>query len=313
LFGKTLAFGACGIKIGFCSLSPDTQGVAGFFQRGDAGAGGGGELVECSLVVGAHAGDLVGCGGLGVVRAYDGGGLGLAASGGILLGLFRSGGGVGDQAASFGAGGGDVMFRAGAGLLDVGYGVGADLAYLFCGSGADFREFALKLIHASDGLRGGGVGLLAVGACLVPLGLGVPAALDFFGKSGFGGGNSLVSARAGGVHLGFGRFDVACGAQLGDGAGQGVGMLGSELFQDVDEFSGTGDAERDGLSAGFLGTLATRLGLPPAALAVGGKRVVVRVVAVFGLGAAVTARCGGGLVAIGIRAVWGSGEFRLSA
>jgi len=53
LFGKALVFGARGVKVGFCPFSADTQSVAGLFQRGDAGAGGGGELVECALVVGA--------------------------------------------------------------------------------------------------------------------------------------------------------------------------------------------------------------------------------------------------------------------
>jgi hypothetical protein len=54
-------------------------------------------------------GDLVGCGVLGVVGPDDGGGLGLAGSGGVLLGLFCSGGGVGDQAGGVGAGDTDVM------------------------------------------------------------------------------------------------------------------------------------------------------------------------------------------------------------
>ena len=69
LFGKSLVFDACGVEVGFCSFGADAQGVAGLFQRGDAGVGGGGELVEFALVVGADAGDLVGCGGLGVVGA----------------------------------------------------------------------------------------------------------------------------------------------------------------------------------------------------------------------------------------------------
>ena len=84
-------------------------------------------------------------------------------------------------------------------------------------------------------------------------------------------------------------------------------MLGGELFQGADEFGGAGQAEGDGLAAGFLGALAAGLGFPPAAFAVGGQRVVVRVVAVFGLGAAVAAGRGWGLVAAGVGAVLGGG------
>jgi hypothetical protein len=57
-------------------------------------------------------------------------------------------------------------------------------------------------------------------------------------------------------------------------------VLGGELFQGEHELGGAGDAERDGLPAGFLGALAAGLGLLPAALAMGGQRVVGRVVAV---------------------------------
>lgn len=53
-------------------------------------------------------------------------------------------------------------------------------------------------------LGGGVVGLLAAALCGVALGLGVPAALDFFGKAGFGDGNALVGVGAGGIYLGFG-------------------------------------------------------------------------------------------------------------
>jgi hypothetical protein len=45
LFGKALVFGACGVEVAFCPLGTDAQRVAGFFQGGNAGAGGGGELV----------------------------------------------------------------------------------------------------------------------------------------------------------------------------------------------------------------------------------------------------------------------------
>ncbi|MGH3125927.1 MAG: hypothetical protein ACRDND_33535, partial [Streptosporangiaceae bacterium] len=41
------------------------------------GGGGGSELVQCALVVGADAGGLIGRGGLSVVGARDGGNLGL--------------------------------------------------------------------------------------------------------------------------------------------------------------------------------------------------------------------------------------------
>jgi hypothetical protein len=40
--------------------------------------------------------------------------------------------------------------------------------------------------------------------CVVAFGRGVPAALDLFGEAGFGGGDALVGAGAGGVYLGFG-------------------------------------------------------------------------------------------------------------
>ena len=120
-------------------------------------------------------------------------------------------------------------------------------------------------------MRGGVVGLLAFGPCGIALGLGVPAALDFFGKPGFCRGNALVGASPRGVHLGLSRFDVADRAQLADSAGEGVGVLGGQLLQRVDEFGGPGDAERDRLSAAFLAALAAGLGVPAAALAVGGQ------------------------------------------
>jgi hypothetical protein len=56
LFGEAVVFGAGGVEVGFCPLGADAQGVAGFFQGGDAGVGGVGELVECVLVVGEDAG-----------------------------------------------------------------------------------------------------------------------------------------------------------------------------------------------------------------------------------------------------------------
>jgi hypothetical protein len=59
------------------------------------------------------------------------------------------------------------------------------------------------------------------------------------------------------------------------------------------------------LPAGFLGALAGGFRLPSAALAVGGQRVVVRVVAVLGPGAAVAAACGGGWSQPGYAHCWG--------
>jgi hypothetical protein len=59
--------------------------------------------------------------------------------------------------------------------------------------------------------------LLAVGACVVALGLGVPAALDLFGKAGLGRCNALVGAGAGGLHLGFRGLDITHGARPAGG------------------------------------------------------------------------------------------------
>jgi hypothetical protein len=86
--------------------------------------------------------------------------------------------------------------------------------------------------------------------------------LDFFGKPGLGGSNALVGAGACGIHLGLGRLDVAYGAQLGDGAGEGVSMLSGELLKSADKLRGTGQAERDRLSPGLLGALAAGLRFP---------------------------------------------------
>jgi hypothetical protein len=149
--------------------------------------------------------------------------------------------------------------------------------------------------------------LLAVGVGLVPVGFCVAAALEFFGKPGFGGGHVLAGVGAGGVHLGFGRLDVPGRAQLGDGAGQGVGVLGGELLQGADEFAGPGQASGDGLPAGFLGPLPAGLGLETAALPVGGERVVAVVGAVLRLGAAVAGGCCGGLVAAWVGALGAGG------
>jgi hypothetical protein len=247
----------------------------------------------------ADAGGLVGCGGLGVLGSGDGGGFGLACSGGVLLGLLGARLGVVDLAGGIGSGGADFTVCVFAGLPDLCGGTGAGLANFRFGGGAQFGEFAFQVVHTGDRLGGGVVGLLAVSLRGVAFGLGVPAALDFFGKPGFGGGNALVGAGAGGVYLGFGRLDVAYCAQLVDSAGEGVGVLGGEFFQRVDEFGGAGDAERDGVPAGFLGALAAGFCLLSAALTVGGQRVVVGVVAVFRLGTAAAFGRGRGLGAAG--------------
>jgi hypothetical protein len=120
---------------------------------------------------------------------------------------------------------------------------------------AELCEFAFEFFHAGHGLGGGVVGLVAVGACGVAFGFCVAAALDLFGEAGLCGGDALVGAGARGVHLGLGGFDVADFAQLGYGAGEGIGVLPGDLLQGGDEFGGAGDAERDGLPAGLLGPL----------------------------------------------------------
>jgi hypothetical protein len=72
-------FSVCGgVKVGFRSLGADSLRVAGIFHRGDAGVGGGGELFQCVLVVGAETGGLIDGGGLGVLGPSDGDSLGLA-------------------------------------------------------------------------------------------------------------------------------------------------------------------------------------------------------------------------------------------
>jgi hypothetical protein len=158
---------------------------------------------------------LVGCGGLGVLGSGDGGGFGLACWGGVVFGLPGACVGVGDLAGGILAGGADVAVRIFAGLPDFRGCAGADAADLGVGSGAQLCEFAFEVFHVGNGLGGGVVGLFAVGA--------------------------------GGVHLGFGRLDVADGAQFGDRAGEGIRVLGGDLFQGVDEFGGAGDPERDQL------------------------------------------------------------------
>lgn len=100
LFGKTLVLGAGGVEVAFRSLGADAQRVAGLFEGGDASVGGGSELVERVPVVGPDAGGLVGCGGVGVLGADNGGCLALVGSGGVLLGLLGTCLGVVDLAAA---------------------------------------------------------------------------------------------------------------------------------------------------------------------------------------------------------------------
>jgi hypothetical protein len=75
LFGKSLVLDAGGVQVGFRSLGADSEGVAGLFQRGDAGVGIGSELFQCALVVGADTGGLVDRGGLDVLGPPAGEGL----------------------------------------------------------------------------------------------------------------------------------------------------------------------------------------------------------------------------------------------
>jgi hypothetical protein len=111
-------------------------------------------------------------------------------------------------------------------------------------------EFVLKVVHPGDGLGGGVVCLLAVSAGLVAFSLRFAAAGDLFGEAGLGGSDALVGGRAGGVHLSFGGFHIASGAQLGDSAIEGVGVLSGKAFQLEDEFGGAGQADGDGRTAG---------------------------------------------------------------
>lgn len=128
MFGEALVVGACGVKICLGSLSADAQRVASFLQGGDAGVGGGGELVECVPVVGADTGGLFGCGGLGAFGAGDGGGLGLACPARIALGLVGACLGVGDLAGGVLPGGADIAVGVLSGLADFCGGAVADTA-----------------------------------------------------------------------------------------------------------------------------------------------------------------------------------------
>lgn len=264
-------------------------------------------LVTLALGIGADAGDFLASLGLGPVGAADGGGFGLLGSCGLLLGAAELAGRVGHQAGRFLPGLLDVTDGGGAGLLHLGGGTGAELADLPSGGSAQGGEFGGEFIHAGDGLGGCLVGLLAVSLSLVPVGFGVAAALEFFGKPRFGGGHVLVGVGASGVHLGFGRLDVPGRAQLGDSAGQGVGVLSGELLQGADELARPGQAKGDRLPPGLLGPLPTGLGLQTAALPVGGERIVTVVGAVLRLGAAVAGGRCGGLVAAWIGALGAGG------
>ena len=307
LLGESLVLGSCGVEVGFCSFGADAERGSCFFERGDAGVCGGAVLVAFAAGVGSDEGDFLGGLGLGAVGPLLCGGLGLLRPCGFLLRVACLAGGLGDLALGFLAGLADVALRGGPCEFEVGGRLGAELAELLGGGVAKGGEFVLEFFHAGDRLGGGVVGLLAVGAGLVALGLGFATAVDLLGEEGLGGRNALVSGGTGGVDLSFGGLGTGGGAQLGDGAGEGVGVLGGELFELADEFGGAGEADGDGLAAGFLGSLAGGVGFPLAALAVGVERVVAGVVAVFRLRAAVVSACGYGLLTSGIGAVPGGG------
>jgi hypothetical protein len=235
------------------------------------------------------------------------GGLGLLCPCGFLLCLACPASGLGYQALSMLAGLADIVFRSGPCEFKFGGRLGAQLADLLCGGVVEGGEFVLEFFHAGDRLGGGVVGLVAVGAGLVAFGLGFAAAVDLLGEAGFGGGDALVGGGAGRVDLGFGGLGVGGGAQLGDGAGEDVGVLGGELLQFADEFGGAGQADGDGLAAGLLGSLPGGVGFPLAALAVGVERVVAGVIALLRLRAAVGSACGYALVASGVGALLGDG------
>jgi hypothetical protein len=67
-------------------VGADAECVAGFLQGGDLGTGGGGELVECLLMVGADAGGFLGRCGAVLPGAVDGRGFTFASAFGVLLG-----------------------------------------------------------------------------------------------------------------------------------------------------------------------------------------------------------------------------------
>lgn len=299
LLGEALVLGACGVKVGFGSLGPDAQRLAGLFERGKPGVGGGVQLVALALGIGADTADLVGGLGLGAVSALDGGGFGLLGACGFLLGPAELVGGLHDLAGGLIAGLADLALGGVARLLDVGGGLVADLAKLLVGRGAQGGQLTGEVVHAADRLGGGLVGFFPVGVGLVAVGLGFAAAVDLLGEPGLGGGHALVGGGTGGVDLGFGRLHVSSGAEFGNRAGEGVGVLSGELLQGPDQLGGAGESDGDGLAVGLLGPLAGRLGLTAAPLPVRGQRVVVLVGAVLGLGAPVAGGRGGRLVAVG--------------
>lgn len=156
-------------------------------------------------------------------------------------------------------------------------------------------------------LGGGFVGLLSVGLSLVTVGLGVAAALDFFGKPGLGGSSALVSGSVRCVDLGFGRLHIPGRAQLLNGAPQGVDVLGGELLQGADENGGPGQADGNGLPAGFRCPLPAGLRLEAAALTMCRERIVALVGAVLRLSATVAGGRCGALVAAWIGALRAGG------
>ena len=298
--GESLVLGAGGVEVGFGSLGPDAQRVAGLFERGQAGVGGGVQLVALALRVGADTASLLGGLGPGAVGPLDSGGLGLLGACGFLLGLAELAPRLDYLAGGLVAGLADLALGGVAGLLDVGGGLVAELAELLVGRGAQLGQFTGQLVHAADRPGGGLVGFLPVGPGLVAVGLGLAAAVDLLGEPGLGGGHPLVGGCPGGVDLGLGRLHVTRRSQFGNGAGEGVGVLGGELLQGADQLGRTGESDGDGLAAGLLGPLAGRLCLTAAPLAVRGQRIVALVGAVLGPGAAVAGGRDGRLVAVGV-------------
>lgn len=126
--GKALVVDAGRVKVGLGPLNADSQCVPGFLQGGDAGVGGGGELVECVPVIGADTGGLFGCGGLGALGANDGGGLSPACPARIALGLVSTCLGVGDLAGGVLPGGADIAVGVLTGLADLFSGTVTDAA-----------------------------------------------------------------------------------------------------------------------------------------------------------------------------------------
>jgi hypothetical protein len=208
LRGESLVLGAGSIKVGFGSLGPDAQGRARLFERGQAGVGGGVQIVALALGVGADTGDLLSSLGLGAVGALDGGCFGLMGACSFLLSPAELACRFGHLAGCLAAGLADLALRHIAGLLDVSGGLVAELAELLISRRTQGDQLACQLVHAADRLGCRLVGFLAVGLGLVAVGLGFAAAVDLLGEPGLGGGNALVGGRPGGVDLRLGAISA---------------------------------------------------------------------------------------------------------